>query len=275
MSNKYHLTNMKRKTLLALSLLTLLGVSIPTLKSYPDGAPSDGRTGSPGDGGKTCATAGCHNGTAQDVTGIISSNIPAEGYTPGSTYTITVTVDQGGRKGFVVSPQKEDGTLVGSLTAGTGNQRVGGKYITHTAAVSSATAVWNFSWTAPAAGSGAVDFYGAFANNRTLVRKSKFSVAEKLASGINANESISGLKLYPNPNIGKELNLSFELKHTSQLSIELIDITGKMVTELYSAKENAGTFSKKFEVPSLNDGLYFIRIQSGNHSLTRKVLVQQ
>lgn len=266
---------MKRKTLLILSLLTLLGVSIPTLHSYPDGAPSDGRTGSPGDGGKTCATAGCHSGTAQDATGIISSNIPTEGYTPGSTYTITVSLDQAGKKGFVVSPQKEDGTLVGSLTAGSGNQRVGGKYITHTAAVSAATAVWNFTWTAPAAGSGTVDFYGAFANNRTLVRKSKFSVTEKLASGINANEAISGLKLYPNPNIGKELNLSFELKQTSQLTIELIDITGKAVVELYNAKENAGAFNKKFEVPSLNNGLYFIRIQSGSHSLTRKVLVQQ
>ncbi len=266
---------MKRKTLLLLTLATLFGVSIPTLKSYPDGAPSDGRTGSPGDGGKTCATAGCHNGTAQDASGIISSNIPTEGYTPGVSYTITVAVDQNGKKGFVVSPQKEDGTLVGTLTAGAGNQRVGTKYITHSTPVLTTSASWTFTWTAPAAGSGNVDFYGAFANNRTLVRKTKYTVNEKVASGINSNQTISGLKMFPNPSINQDLSLSFELKKSATLKIELIDITGKSALDLYNGLENAGTFNQKFKLPMINSGIYFLRIQSGEDVLTRKLLVQQ
>lgn len=266
---------MKRKFLLLLLISTFMGISIPTLKSYPDGAPSDGRTGSPGDGGKTCATSGCHSGTAQDATGIISSNIPAEGYTAGSTYTISVTVDQNGDKGFMVSPQKLDGTLVGSLTAGTGNQRVGGKYITHTQPISSATATWNFSWTAPAAGTGNVDFYGAFANNRTLVRKSKYAITEKIANGINSNESITALKMFPNPSVNQDLSLSFEMKKAANVKIELIDITGKAVVELYKGSNLAGLFSENFKITSLNDGLYFLRIQVADNVLTRKLLVQQ
>ncbi len=266
---------MKRKTLLILFISSFMGITIPTLKSYPDGAPSDGRTGSPGDGGKTCATSGCHSGTAQSVTGILSSNIPVEGYTPGSTYTITVTVDQSGNKGFIVSPQKTDGALVGSLTAGTGNQRVGGKYITHTQPISNASATWSFTWTAPAAGTGSVDFYGAFANNRTLVRKSKYTVSEKIANGINSNESITSLKMFPNPSVNQDLSLSFEMKKVGKVQIELIDITGKSVVELYNGVNAAGTFTEKFKIPTLNNGLFFLRIQVAEDVLTRKLLVQQ
>jgi hypothetical protein len=266
---------MKRKILLVTVVLTLFGISIPTLQSSSSGTPSDGRTGSPGDGGKTCATAGCHNGTAQEVSGILSSNVPAEGYTPGETYSITVTVDQGGNKGFIVSPQKEDGTLLGSLTAGAGNQRVGGKYITHTSPIATSTAVWNFTWTAPAAGTGNVDFYGAFANNRTLVRKTKLTVSEKVASGINSNASITGLRMYPNPNISQDLSLSFELKKSVNLKIELIDITGKSALELFTGVENSGNFNQKFKIPSLTSGLYFLRVQAGEDVLTRKLLIQQ
>ncbi len=266
---------MKRKTILILLISSLMGISIPTLKSYPDGAPSDGRTGSPGDGGKTCGTAGCHNGPVQDVNGIISSNIPAEGYTAGATYTVSVTVDQSGNKGFMVSPQKSDGTLLGSLTAGTGNQRVGGKYITHTQPISSASAIWSFTWTAPAAGTGNVDFYGAFANNRTLVRKTKYTISEKIANGINSNESITSLKMFPNPNVNQDLSLSFEIKKAGNVKIELIDITGKSVVELHKGLELAGLFSEKFRIPSMNNGLYFLRIQVAEDVLTRKLLVQQ
>ncbi len=266
---------MKRKTLLILFISTFMGITIPTLKSYPDGAPSDGRTGSPGDGGKTCATSGCHNGTAQDATGIISSNIPAEGYTAGATYTVSVTVDQSGNKGFIVSPQKADGTLIGSLTAGTGNQRVGGKYITHTQPISSASATWSFTWTAPAAGTGNVDFYGAFANNRSLVRKTKYTVSEKIANGINSNESITSLKMFPNPNVNQDLNLSFEMKKAGKVKIELIDITGKSVVELYDGANAAGTFTEKFRIPSMKAGLYFLSVQVAEDVLTRKLLVQQ
>ena len=76
---------------------------------YPGGSPG-GYTGSPGDG-KTCKQ--CHGGTVANVTGWITSNIPAEGYTPGTSYTITVTVSGSGSKGFEVSPQNSSGGLLG------------------------------------------------------------------------------------------------------------------------------------------------------------------
>lgn len=135
--------------------------------SHTSGSPS-ARTGSPGDGGATCEN--CHAGpTPTTQVGLITSTIPASGYTAGQTYTITATITRQGHNkfGFEISPQSPAGTLLGTLivTNTTEMQLVGsGKYITHkTAGVSGTNSrSWIFNWTAPAAGNGDVTFYGAF-----------------------------------------------------------------------------------------------------------------
>jgi hypothetical protein len=146
---------------------------------YPSGAPA-GNTGSPGDG-QNCTF--CHNGSASTQAGIITSDIPAQGYTPGSSYTITVTLSGSGQKGFEVSPQNASGTLLGTLTAGSGNKLVGaGKYCTHSSAVGGSSATWNFTWTAPAAGTGQVTFYGAFCISKPVTKLSTLVVDENTAA---------------------------------------------------------------------------------------------
>ncbi len=127
--------------------------------AHSNGAPA-GYTGSPGDG-QNCTS--CHGGSAVNVTGWITTNVPTQGYTAGTTYTITVVATGTGKKGFEVSPQSVTGTQLGTLAAGTGSKLVGGtKYVTHSAAgASSGTSTWVFSWTAPAAGTGPVHLYMA------------------------------------------------------------------------------------------------------------------
>lgn len=155
---------MNRKLLLFLVVglaFTLFG-AFETMN--PNGAPA-GMTGSPGDG-DNCTS--CHGGTATTTASLITSNIPASGYIPGTTYTITATnsLTGSGKMGFEVSPQNAAGDLLGTLTAGPGSKLIGGgKYVTHSNA-NSTTNSWTFSWTAPVAGTGTVTFYGAFARNK-------------------------------------------------------------------------------------------------------------
>jgi hypothetical protein len=144
---------------------------------YPSGSPA-ANTGSPGDG-KHCSHSGCHNGSATTQAGIITSNIPGTGYTPGASYTITVALTGSGNKGFEVSPQNATGTLLGTLTAGSGSKLVGsGKYVTQNSAVGGSSATWNFTWTAPSAGTGTVTFYGAFAITKNVTKLSTLVVDE-------------------------------------------------------------------------------------------------
>jgi hypothetical protein len=131
------------------------------------GAPA-GNTNSPADN-SNCTS--CHGGTAASaLTGIITSNVPPAGYTAGTVYTITASVGDSSlsRFGFQISPQNNAGTLLGGLTItnATQTQIVSTKYVTHKSAGTTTTPnhskSWSFNWTAPAAGTGSVTFYGSF-----------------------------------------------------------------------------------------------------------------
>lgn len=167
------------KKLFTITSVLLVGVAIflafGNLILYPSGS-SAGYTGSPSDG-KDCGD--CHGVSSSPKSGVITSNIPAGGYTAGSTYNITVTLTGSGKKGFEVSPQNELGTLLGTLTAGTGMKLLSsGKYITQSSAISTTPAVWTFTWKAPAAGTGNVTFYGAFVISYANVYTSSLTVSE-------------------------------------------------------------------------------------------------
>jgi len=158
------------------ALLILFWMACTTVVfGHASGAPA-GATGSPGDG-HSCTS--CHGGTATAVSGYFSTNIPGSGYVAGNTYTITVSFSGSGGKGFEVSPQNVSGTQLGTLIAGTGNKLVSGsKYCTQSSSVSSTPATWTFTGTAPAAGTGNVTFYGAFAITEGTTHTESITVSE-------------------------------------------------------------------------------------------------
>lgn len=128
-------------------------------------ASSNGRPGRTGGAGEsTCS--GCHGTSNANGSVAISSTIPANGYTPGTTYTMTVTVTYPGRTCF--------GVDVISLNAS--NTSVGTMIITDATYTKTAasggrtnlvqktpkpTGTFTFNWTAPAKGTGNVTFYYA------------------------------------------------------------------------------------------------------------------
>ena len=178
---------MKKKIYFFLPVIMITGMLLNAFAVYSpghsNGAPA-GYTGSPGDG-HNCTY--CHGGSATTVSGLITSNIPVQGYTANTTYTITATVTGSGGKGFEVSPQDIPGTLLGTLAAGSGSKLVGsGKYVTHNAPVGGSTATWVFSWTAPASGTGTVTFYGAFAVTENTTKLSTLVVNEAAPLGATA-----------------------------------------------------------------------------------------
>jgi hypothetical protein len=160
---------MKKKfiALFAIVATALLIFSSTSTIGYLTGAPS-GKANDPSSGNSNCTS--CHSGTATSnaTIGNITTNIPATGYVPGTTYTITANVVYAGktRFGFEVSPQNTAGTLKGTITITdpTNTKIVSTKYVTHTSAGNTGTGSrsWSFNWTAPAAGTGVVGFYGAF-----------------------------------------------------------------------------------------------------------------
>lgn len=189
------------------------------ITSKPNGAPQPA-SGAPAEGGATCATSGCHYNSISTVTNVISTDIPVAGYTPGNTYNITVVVSGTGWKGFMVSPQNSAGTALGTLYSGAGSKIVFTNYITHSIDKSGTPAIWTFQWKAPAAGSGDVTFYGAFAITLYNTQKQTLTVHENTGSAIPtvttlASSNITSSSLTLNGTVNTNGNLysvSFQYK---------------------------------------------------------------
>ena len=97
-----------RKTFILRQLVILIiGIISSNVNAYPSGSPG-GYSSAPAEG-KNCTY--CHHGSASTVNNILSSNVPAEGYTPGVSYTITISLAGSGKKGYEVSPQNGSGAL--------------------------------------------------------------------------------------------------------------------------------------------------------------------
>ena len=142
--------------------------------------PPAAKTGAPGESNCTDCHAGI--GNLNDGVGSVTIGGVPDPYTPSTTYPLTVTVARTAqsRWGFELVPLKSsDNTMAGTLattTLTTDTQMAGGKtYVSHsrlngpdgTFPAQTGGATWTFSWTAPAAGAGAVTFYvaGNAANN--------------------------------------------------------------------------------------------------------------
>ena len=158
------------------SILTLIIIALlagqSKLQSYSNGFFGNGYTGSPGDFNQTCAS--CHGGSPVTVAAnAITSTIPATGYVPGQTYTITVTANHPtfNRFGFMITAEANSnnakaGTWI--ITNSSQTQISPTNYVAHTSGGtmgSNNSKTWSMNWTAPAAGTGAVTFYAAI--NRT------------------------------------------------------------------------------------------------------------
>lgn len=152
-----------------LQFLPLLVIPVAfILMSYSSGAP-DGRTGSPGDGGLSCTQ--CHSSFSPiNVNNWITTDIPAEGYTPGEIYNITATGIHSGvvKFGFEITAEDAAGNKIGTLSIlnPTETQHTASfNAITHTSAgitPTGDTKSWTVEWTAPDDPAGDITFYAAF-----------------------------------------------------------------------------------------------------------------
>jgi hypothetical protein len=263
---------MKNKIFITLSAILFCTLTLNfgnrNLK-YPNGSPP-GYTGSPGDG-QNCVA--CHNGSATTVSNWITSNVPAAGYSPGTTYTISVTITGSGSKGFEVSPQNLSGTLLGTLTAGAGSKLVGnGKYVTQSSPKNTNPAVWTFSWTAPIAGTGSVIMYGAFTVNEPVTKLSTLEIPENVNTSITDGEAFSFI-LFPNP-ARESVNLQYFLKQETPVKIEMLNSEGMVIRICLEEIQSPG---EKFIGLPLADisgsGLFLVRISSNSGVYTRKLIV--
>lgn len=271
--------------MLTLGLLAYEGTRNFARSSY--GGADPGYCGSPAEYFASCVT--CHGGsTPISLTGVITSNIPSQGYSPGSTYTITATISRPGHTyfGFEISPQNSGGNLLGTIVnTSVSTQIVGsGKYITHTGSGvngNGPSKTWTFDWIAPTQGSGNVTFYGAFlAANKNYASSGDTTFTSSLTIqegtlGINSSKQVvSKTTIYPNPASDK-INIDYAVAQTAPVKITLVDLLGKTVEVLLNETKATGIYSSSFNLKeNVKSGVYFIIINMKENTSVQKVMIQ-
>ena len=263
----------KTKLFAAAGMIAVCVFTLPGIQSQPKGAPAVA-TGGPAEGGATCAQNGCHAGTATSGATFMSTDIPAEGYTPETQYNITINMPSSGKKGFMFSAQDSIGTLLGTVTAGSGSKVVFNNYVTHDAVKTSNPGVWTFKWTAPAAGTGKLNLHGAFAINTTNTRTQVIAVNEKLASGLNELAQQIGLKTYHNT-AEQLLNLAFNLNNSQAVKVQLLNLNGQVCNTIFDGNMQGGAQTLSATTNAQNAGVYLLQIQLDDQAAYQKVMISK
>ncbi len=257
-------------------LLALFFSSYNDVIANAGGSPG-GRSSSGGDSGSSCGQGGCHGGGHTIQNGIITTNIPTSGYTPGMTYRINVagTSGSGTKFGFEFAAENTSNATAGTLaaaSAGSREQIRSNGHATHTSTGNSGVSGnfgWQLDWTAPVSGTGNVRFSSAVlvANNNgmnsgdaTLIDSTIVSEATTtFISELNENNT----KLYPNP---VENNLNIFSENSKINRVLIFNVEGKIVLDA------AINSVDQIDVSNLIKGVYFVTVKSDEAQFTQRIL---
>jgi len=78
---------------------------------------------------------------------------------------------------------------------------------------------------------------------------------------------------FPNP-ANEQTNISFTLPHAEKVSIVLMDQSGRLVKVLTNKSYGAGTHTISFNVKSFAKNIYYYKIQAGDYSGVKKLIIQ-
>ena len=291
---------MKKQITFLVFAFGFLGVVLLTSETT-DSRGKAGSTGSPGE--HTCAQSGCHSDNpVNSGTGSVAftSSMTAWEYVPGTTYTITFTVNQTGfallglgvecldtlnksAGTFAITAPSEtrllNTTVGGSTRANVTHQSGGG------AVGTPGSKAFSFSWTAPTdTNIKKVTFYGAGnAANGTGGTGGDFiystsQVATKKASTTPASISTVEkdnihVQVFPNPS-SEVVSVAALRNPNLPLEIRLVSVDGKVQNVVYTDESNASPmFHTQIDVKGFSRGQYIVQlIQDGSISTQRVIL---
>ena len=90
-----------------------------------------------------------------------------------------------------------------------------------------------------------------------------------------SNEIPNGFSLsqnYPNP-FNPSTNIGFRIAHFGLVKITIFDVLGREVSNLVDEQLKPGTYEVNFDGTNLPSGVYFYKIEAGNYSETRKMIL--
>lgn len=281
-----------KKTLLLLATAIIVAVATqPQPAHSTTQQPPAANTGAPGE--TTCAKSGCHASVPTQNSPSITIDFGGglSTYQAGQTYQITIAnTDSGSKYGFQMVALDNSGNTVGAFTGNNAQHTTlltgsnGKSYISHFNATT--TPVYTFQWQAPPTNVGPITFYAAAnaANGnglgtgdkihlKTLTVDFSTAIGDAPTTQIQKNRVIT----YPNPAIpGSDLFVGYRLPTAQVISIEIFDISGKLIEKHDMGNQNAGEQYQNIALnPSLyGAGNYVLHVNGETYNQSRQFVVQ-
>lgn len=235
-------------------ILLLIPVSAFILMSSSGGR-SEGRSGSPGDSGNSCAT--CHSTGGNFNTSVeITSNIPLTGYLLNTDYTINVnTTSSSSTLGFQLTAENGSNTKIGTFSAGSGTRTVNNNKAV-TQSFPSSSGDWSFTWRSPSTDLGRVTFYTAV----NAADGTGGTSGDQVVTSSTSSPSLSiseanrlDFDMYPNPASEK---LTIQLPSgENNATVQFYDYQGKLALSQVISSINNTIFVNK-----LSTGIYILKV---------------
>lgn len=96
----------------------------------------------------------------------------------------------------------------------------------------------------------------------TSVKRDKDNIPDKFSLKQN----------YPNP-FNPSTNIRFDLTQAAPVSLKVYDLLGREVAVLVNETLSSGSYSFSFDASNLKSGIYLYKIQAGNYSDVKKMIV--
>lgn len=96
------------------------------------------------------------------------------------------------------------------------------------------------------------------------------ALANEVEIGVPKKFSLS--QNYPNP-FNPATKINFELPRSSNVKLSVYDVTGKLASELVNEQRAAGHYTVEFNASNLASGMYFYRIEAGEFSAAKKMML--
>jgi hypothetical protein len=108
---------------------------------------------------------------------------------------------------------------------------------------------------------------------KSEIKSSFFKTGSEINTAVKESEMIKNITVYPNPaRKGNDINIAVSMEKSNNVTISLIDITGKMVTSKIQ-KLNQG--ENTLLLDAINDpGIYILKLDSEDGSLHKKIVIQ-
>ena len=116
---------------------------------------------------------------------------------------------------------------------------------------------------------------GNFVGRRNLMCRLNINDHSNIIDAVDVTGALSTLgQNYPNP-FKQSTEISYELANGADVTIEVMDLTGRKVMEINEGQRAAGKHTAVLNAAGLEAGVYFYTLKAGNFTETKRMMISE